>query len=198
MSNKIQLVMRDLFGTQKQSNSRDEKLEVLMNEITELKNKINNLHSEQQKLKQIKLEPQETLEETILEEEITNSDNQHLTQELQNFEEDKYILLDEPEESEKNNITVSYKDPLEQEIVKNIAKNKKTIIKQKILAIASKQRTTSKQVKEFIVDKYKYCSKATFYRYLSELKRQHKLETISVNDREYVCNISISKRNNLF
>lgn len=187
--------MRDLFSVGKETRDRDERLEILTKQILKLQNQIKKI-SEQQKVdRQIILNQQKTLEEKIEKQEEKNSIRNVTTTQYE--PEEEYIVLEEKEEKSPI-IREEYTDPLEKEIIKSVAKNKKTIIKQKILAIASKQRTTSKNVKEIIVDKYRYCSKATFYRYLSELKRQQKIETITINNKEYVCNISIDRRTNSF
>lgn len=184
--------MRDLFGVRPEINNRDVKLEFLMNQILELKNNITEISIQQQKDRELFLRKEETIE--IEEEQF---EEEPIAKNMEFESKENYILLNEPEKPIIK-LEERYTNSLELEAIRSVVKNKKIIIKQKILAIASKQRTTAKQVKEIIVDKYKYCSKATFYRYLSELKRQHKIETISINDREYVCNISVDYRKNQF
>lgn len=185
--------MRDLFSVGKETKERDERLEFLTKQILKLQNQISKIAEQQQKNYQEILNKQEIFENKISKQDITINSTHS-----QPAEEEQYIMLEDEEREPR--IREEYTDPLEKEIVKSVAKNKKTIIKQKILAIAAKQRTTSKHVKEIIVDKYRYCSKATFYRYLSELKRQQKIETITVNNKEYVCNITVENmdRKNLF
>ena len=189
--------MRDLFSVGRDETSvRDDKLEILMNQILKLQNQISSLVEQQQRDRELILEQQKTLENRIENQRQEASIIQQQSRPQQTIEEDNYIMLEEePEEPRISIVEERYVDPLEKEIVRSIAKNKKTIIKQKILGIAAKQRITAKHVKELIVDKYRYCSKATFYRYLSELKRQQKIETITVNNKEYVCNVSIDRKN---
>jgi hypothetical protein len=186
--------MRDLFSVQKEVKGEENKLEMLMKQILQLQTQVSKIVKEQKKDKEIILQNQKNLEEKIKLQKNNSLENKNT-----NFtEEENYILLEEPEEVNMPTIKEEYIGSLEREIVKSVVKNKKTIIKQKILAISSKQRTTSKKVKEIIVDKYRYCSKATFYRYLSELKRHQKIETISVNNKEYICNLNINKKNTVF
>lgn len=171
--------MRDLFVTRDKTRATGDKLEFLMKQVIKLQNEILKINKRQDLFEQKIIEQEE--KNDLKYQNIEKNDVEEI--EYFEFEEEKPRIIAEIKEKNNN---------LELEAIKSVAKNKKTIIKQKILAIASKQRTTSKQVKEIIVDKYKYCSKATFYRYVGELKQQHKLETISVNNKEYVCNISIN------
>ncbi|MBN1175918.1 hypothetical protein JXA48_04710 [Candidatus Woesearchaeota archaeon] len=194
MKKKLHHWMRDLFSVGKETNSRDERLEILTKQILKLQNQLLKITEQQKTYHQTILKKQEALEEKIENQKIEATTKELFLQP----EEESYIMLEEKKEEKTPIAHEEYVDSLEKEIIKSVAKNKKTIIKQKILAIASKQRTTSKNVKEIIVDKYRYCSKATFYRYLSELKRQQKIETITINNKEYVCNISIDRKTNSF
>ncbi len=96
-------------------------------------------------------------------------------------EEPDYIVLESPRQKYRDNTAI-----LEQEAIATVAKNKKHIIKQKIIGVASKNRVTAKQLKEIIVDKHSYCSKATFYRYMAELRAEKRLELININNKEYL------------
>ena len=58
---------------------------------------------------------------------------------------------------------------LETELLKKIKKNRKQILKEKILEIVETKHLTSSEIKDIIVDQARYCSKASFYRYLEEL-----------------------------
>ncbi len=99
-------------------------------------------------------------------------------------EEPEYIVLKSPKQKQ-NTHTAS----LEQEAIATVTKNKKHIIKQKIIGVISKNKVTTKQLKEIIVDKHRYCSKATYYRYVHELKAENLLESIIVNQKEYLYGI---------
>ena len=50
--------------------------------------------------------------------------------------------------------------------------NKKTMVKKNIKEIASQQDMTLAQLKWIIVNQKGYCSKASFYRYIDELKKE--------------------------
>jgi hypothetical protein len=65
---------------------------------------------------------------------------------------------------------LSNKDPLKKEIINKLNRNKKELIKSKILELVDLERYSIPEIKEVLVDKEKYCSKATFYRYLDEIK----------------------------
>ena len=59
---------------------------------------------------------------------------------------------------------------LEKEIMKKFNRSKKDIIKHKILEVVKTRQVTIPELKEIIVDQEEYCSKASFYRYLEEMK----------------------------
>ena len=73
------------------------------------------------------------------------------------------------------------KDNLKKEIVNKIDKNKKNIIKEKIIEMIQFKNSPISYIKEIIVDQQEYCSKASFYRYIEELKKEKKLNQISIN-----------------
>ena len=64
----------------------------------------------------------------------------------------------------------SKKDPLKSEFDRKFKKNKKEIIKQKIIETAKLKPIQLADLKYYIVDQLKYCSKASFYRYIEEMK----------------------------
>ncbi len=82
--------------------------------------------------------------------------------------------------------TTNPKDPLKEKLVKKYKKGKKVVIKQKILDIALEKEMSLAVVRDTIVIDLRYCSRATFYRYFEELKREDLLETISINGLEIV------------
>ena len=61
------------------------------------------------------------------------------------------------------------KNKLKTEMLNKIKRNKKTIIKNKILELIETERYSIPEIKEIIVNRDDYCSKATFYRYIKEL-----------------------------
>jgi len=61
-------------------------------------------------------------------------------------------------------------DRLKQEIMRKYRKNRKNIIKQKILETIKLKPMLLEDLKYYIVDQLKYCSKASFYRYIKEMK----------------------------
>ncbi len=62
------------------------------------------------------------------------------------------------------------KDKLKEDILKSYERNRKDIIKQQILTEANKAPMTKLELRDLIVNTKKYCSKASFYRYLEELE----------------------------
>ena len=73
---------------------------------------------------------------------------------------------------------------LETEFLRKLRKNKRDIIKQKILEAIQTKKLTTLELKDLIVDRNKYCSKATFYRYLKELRNQAPLGSLPDGDRD--------------
>jgi|TARA_B100002003_G_C14067281_1_gene513544 hypothetical protein len=65
--------------------------------------------------------------------------------------------------------TNNKKDSLKSEFDRKFRKNKKQIIKQKILESA-KTTPILADLKYYIVNQLEYCSKASFYRYIEEMK----------------------------
>jgi hypothetical protein len=62
------------------------------------------------------------------------------------------------------------KDPLKEEFLRRFNKNKKQVIQQKIIETVKIKPTNVADLKYYIVDQLKYCSKASFYRYIIEMK----------------------------
>ncbi len=71
---------------------------------------------------------------------------------------------------------------LQLQMIKKLGKNKKAIIKQKILDVLAVRNLSLPELKEIIVDDNGYCSKATFYRYIEELRKRGILEIIEVDN----------------
>ncbi len=140
--------------------SNTKKDELLLNKIKKLKELIENIDH----LKR-------TVEEV---EEIVDFDEETPSESEKSNE---YVLLDSPKKEA---------NALEQELMEEIARNKKGLIMAKIIEYTDRERSSSKDIKRIIVDKHKYCSKATYYRYIEELKKEGKLQQIEINNRRYL------------
>ena len=140
--------------------SNTKKDELLLNKIKKLKELIENIDH----LKR-------TVEEV---EEIVDFDEETPSESEKSNE---YVLLDSPKKEA---------NALEQELMEEIARNKKGLIMAKIIEYTDRERSSSKDIKRIIVDKHKYCSKATYYRYIDELKKEGKLQQIEINNRRYL------------
>lgn len=66
---------------------------------------------------------------------------------------------------------ITQKNPLQQEVMSTYKRNKKRLIKNKIIDVIRQRQRPLPEVKEIVVDQMKYCSKASFYRYIEELRR---------------------------
>lgn len=71
---------------------------------------------------------------------------------------------------------------LQAQLMKKLDKNRKNLIKQKIKDIVSVRSTSLPELKEIIVDENEYCSKATFYRYIEEMKRKKVLSVVEIDN----------------
>lgn len=67
----------------------------------------------------------------------------------------------------------------------HIFTSKKQQIKQEITAILTTGQQSTVQLKKKIVDIEKKCSKASFYRYIQELKNEQTISILTVNTIEY-------------
>ncbi|MEM0230812.1 MAG: hypothetical protein QXW00_03215 [Candidatus Woesearchaeota archaeon] len=104
---------------------------------------------------------------------------------IQLLEEQNKILLSEIKKLRE--MLSEKKEPLKDEILRKLNRNRKNIIKGKILDFIGSSRVISiPEVKEAIVDQLRYCSKASFYRYLNELKSSGLVQISKVNDKEVV------------
>lgn len=188
--------MKDLFSSQNNPKNEDniilnhilEELQTIKKEISSRSSSIEtdeSSFSEEKEAENAFFEEEKNIEEHFQEKEA-----QYLTEN----ESAGYIMIKNPQKNQKR-IHYGIK-ALEEEAIATVTKNKKQIIKQKIIALASKNRITAKHIKEIIVDKHHYCSKATYYRYLAELKAQRRLDTITINEREYLCNVSLESGRN--
>ncbi|MCX6710116.1 MAG: hypothetical protein NTV63_04175 [Candidatus Woesearchaeota archaeon] len=78
-------------------------------------------------------------------------------------------------------------EPLKKEILQKFNRNKRNLVKGKIMDLIGSSRNISiPELKEIAVDQMRYCSKATFYRYIDELKKNSLLESAKINNREII------------
>ncbi len=70
---------------------------------------------------------------------------------------------------------------LKSELMETYERNKKSIIKQRILNLINTREYSKAELKHVIVDQKDYCSKASFYRYINEMSEKDIIEEVSVN-----------------
>ena len=75
---------------------------------------------------------------------------------------------------------------LRDEFVRKFERKRKDLIKQKIRELANNQRLTIPEIKDIIVDKEGYCSKATFYRYIDKLQNAKEIGFIELNEKKII------------
>ena len=73
------------------------------------------------------------------------------------------------------------KNSLKSEFDRKFKKSKKSIIKQKIVEVIKTKPTHLADLKYYIVDQLNYCSKASFYRYIEEMKEELEIKNDLVN-----------------
>jgi len=76
--------------------------------------------------------------------------------------------------------------PNEEKETKSVQINKKEEIKITILKIIQEENLTGTEIKQKIVDHERICSKASFYRYIQELKKEGKIESLNINNQEFL------------
>ena len=187
MRREFEYWMRDLFLRGNVGHVPLKKIRFLLEKMHDLQTRVEQLEIEQQAIhKQTSYTPslETPVETTPPIQELVEEDVE--VEMIAEEEEDLgYIMIPKP----RTTASTMYKQSvrtLEEEALSTITKNRKEIIKQKIMGVASKGQMTAKRIKELIVDRHHYCSKATFYRYLQELKDQERMDTINLNGREYL------------
>ena len=171
--------MKDLFSENKQKNTNQKILLEILKKIEELNQRVSRLENN---------ETETESSETIHEEEQaeTTNDGEKTYEEPRtetHTNEDNYIILGAPKGTERRNKSIQ---ALQQDTLKEVTKNRKQIVKEKILSHTQHSRTSPLELKKIFVDRYKYCSKATFYRYLNELETEGKINYISINNTKYI------------
>lgn len=153
-----------------------EDITVNSDEINTLKGSIDSFSTE---LKQIKL---------ILDNINSSIDKQN---KQQNFNQSQQQSTQQPiqqVQSIQNTQQLQQIQPIQQniglraEMMRRLKRNKRSVIKQKILNIISSGQYTLPEIKDIVVDENNYCSKASFYRYFEELKKRELVDLIEIND----------------
>jgi len=116
---------------------------------------------------------------------LKEQDSKSKTQEFEGFSDFESILVEDETPIKKQEIETV-------RLPKQAIRHKKEIVKQEILLQISTTNIALKELKREFVDRRKYCSKATFYRYVQELKKEQKIEKIIINNEEFVY-LSIKK-----
>lgn len=65
--------------------------------------------------------------------------------------------------------TAQKKDPLKDEIMRKFSRSRRELVKQKIVELLMTKPMKLSDLKYNMVEQMKYCSKASFYRYVEEL-----------------------------
>jgi hypothetical protein len=108
-----------------------------------------------------------------------------LKESFDRIREDIISLKDENRELKERISQLENKKPdkLKEDFLRTFERKKKDLIKNKILELAG-QNMTVPEIKDIVVDRENYCSKATFYRYIDRLK--DRLGFIEVNEKKII------------
>ena len=176
--------MRDLFARENEDKIVMKKILILLEKMRELQERVEQLESRQEleaaPAKPTAIEPAPLTGPSIQEE-----PEEEAAQAPPEEADLGYIMIPRPALKTSTTYKQSVRT-LEEEALSAVTKNRREIIKQKILGVASKGQMTAKRIKEVIVDRHHYCSKATFYRYLQELKQQERIDTVELNGKSYL------------
>ena len=94
--------------------------------------------------------------------------------------------LEKENEELKQELAAQKQPTREDEIVPVIAPQKKSLIKQKVLDLMESNRYSLPMIKQIVVDKHQFCSKASFYRYVEELKSDGVAEVEVDGEKQYL------------
>jgi len=99
----------------------------------------------------------------------------------------------EPKQVLQEKAEISKETKIPDDVDLNIFKKQK--VKKKIIDLC-RNKISPGVLKGLIVDKYNICSRATFYRYVKELKKSEYLQTVELNDEAFlIATDSIINRN---
>ncbi|MBD3202880.1 hypothetical protein GF327_01180 [Candidatus Woesearchaeota archaeon] len=148
----------------------DKKL--LKNSFEKIKKDIRELNQE---LLELKKEHKRVLEENI-----------NLRKELKNSSLDQNTIKEIVSETIKN---IKQEDPYKKKVYRKIKRNKKYIIKNRIIELANKRNLTLPEIRDIIIEEDRLCSKATFYRYVNKLKKKQILDEAELEDKTIIIKI---------
>ncbi|MFH1399215.1 MAG: hypothetical protein ABIG95_03825 [Candidatus Woesearchaeota archaeon] len=75
---------------------------------------------------------------------------------------------------------------LKGELVRQYRRNRKGLIKQRILGLIKEKEYSLPELKDLVVDEKHYCSKASFYRYIGELRKDGRISVAGVEGNESI------------
>ncbi len=78
---------------------------------------------------------------------------------------------------------LSPKDPIQAEVLWRLRRTRREFVYKKIAELLHTKQRELAELKYLIVDQGRYCSKATFYRYIEELGNQGRLSLTQKDDR---------------
>ena len=123
-----------------------------------------------------------------IKEDITS--NATKIQELINQNKELKDTINELKDTIKHPTNNQSKDLLKEDMLIKIKRNRKEIVKARILELIHTERYSIPEIKDIVVDRDTYCSKATFYRYIHDLKGM--IEEILIGDRQIVVPIKLN------
>lgn len=81
------------------------------------------------------------------------------------------------------------RESFNERIIRKINRNKKIIIKNRILELAARKNLEISEMKDLLVHDEKLCSRATFYRYVEKLKSKNLIDLVQVESQTIIVSI---------
>ena len=75
------------------------------------------------------------------------------------------------------------KDPIQAEVLWRLRRTRREFVYKKIIELLNNNHREIAELKYLIVNQGKYCSKATFYRYIENLQINNRISIAQINDK---------------
>ena len=185
----MDILKRDLAASfariKEDMQKKDEQIKFALNENRKLQEKISAL----ERRKPAKTTSRQELETiAALDEKIKRLESAKTAKNDSTELMEKIMMLERQQDDIKKAVKEAVREAVPQAarkpggIAVKVTRNKKTIIKNQILNTIQEKELTIPELKEIIVDEQRFCSKATFYRYIEKLK--HCYDCAKVGERD--------------
>lgn len=171
----------DIASLEQKNSQILDKLNQVLEENNSLKNQVNNLNQENLNMKsqiqgfQIALDYIKNFNQNQQQTQNISQPQQNIVQpqigqqipQNQPIQEQQTQRIEQPQRK-----VEEFKDPYDALLAFKAKKNKREVLKKKILSMITENGIAVSELKFMFVDHYKYCSKATFYNYFKEIENK--------------------------